>query len=141
MRGTGRRRLVPYRGRRGTWTKVATVGSFGDLDDICALSADTVWVIQNYSGDNGGKIFHVRLVDGQPVIDSFNPASNYTYQGIACSDDQAMVAVGYRAVGVDPSLPAGVIVSTKDGGQTWFNQPVPVNSAHFTKVSFVGTHR
>jgi len=125
----------------GTWTQVATLGSFGDVDDMCALSADTVWAIQNHSGDNGGVIYHVVLEDGQPVIDSFNPASNYTYQGIACADDQAMVAVGYRGVSVDPSLPPGVIVSTKDGGQTWFSQPLSVDDAHFTKVSFVGAHR
>jgi len=125
----------------GSWKQVATVGNSGDLDDMCALSADTIWVIQNHSGANGGMIYHVRLQDGQPVIDSFNPASNYTYQGLSCADDQAVAAVGFRSVGVDPSLPASVFVSTKDGGQTWFDQPVSVNDAHFCKVSFVGAHR
>jgi photosystem II stability/assembly factor-like uncharacterized protein len=124
-----------------TWEKVATVGGLNDLDDMCAVSADTVWVVQNHSGESGGTIFHVRLQDGQSVVDSFNPASNYTYEGLACADDQEVAVVGFRSVGSDPSLPAGVIVSTKDGGQTWFNQPVPVNDAHFWKVSFVGARR
>jgi len=60
--------------------------------------------------------------------------------GIQVNDLHA-VAVGSRAIGVDPSLPLGVILATKDGGKTWTNQPTPVDDVAFWKVSFAGARR
>jgi photosystem II stability/assembly factor-like uncharacterized protein len=124
-----------------SWERAATVGGSDDIDDLCAATADTAWGVLNYSGGSGGEIFHVRLQGGQAVVDDFHPDTRYKYEGITCSDDQNVVAVGSRAVGVDPSLPRGIIVSTRDGGQTWTTQPLPVTDVGFWKVSFAGARR
>ncbi len=46
-----------------SWEEVADVeGGPNDFDDMCAPSPDTVWAVQNHSG-NQGTIYHVRLVE------------------------------------------------------------------------------
>ncbi len=123
-----------------TWEKVAQVGGQDDIDDMCAPTADSVWVVLNEGRDSGG-IFHVQLRDGeQPEIHEFNPAPGYLYEGLTCTDDQSAVVVGYRVTS-DDSVPDGVIVSTNDGGQHWKKHHVPVDDVDFWKASFVGARR
>lgn len=123
-----------------TWEKVAEVGGPDDIDDMCAPTADSVWLVLNKSGNSGG-IFHVQLRDGeQPEIHEFNPAQNYVYEGLTCTDDQSVLVVGYRAL-PDDSAPNGVIVSTNDGGQNWVKHHVAVDDVDFWKTSFVGARR
>lgn len=124
-----------------TWKDVAVVGGQNDLDDMCSPAAGSVWVVQNQSGESAGSIFHVQLQDEEsPTIFEFNPAPGYVYGGLTCIDDQSALAVGYRGVTLDDSMPEGVIVSTIDGGQNWIQQRVPVD-VKFWKTSFVGARR
>jgi photosystem II stability/assembly factor-like uncharacterized protein len=123
-----------------SWEEVADVkGGPNDLDDMCAVSSDTVWVVQNLSG-NQGAIRHARVFDaGEPVIRDFDPVSGYAYEGLTCVDDQTALAVGQNFE--DPSYPAGVIVSTTDGGDSWTRHSIPFSDVGFWKTSFVGARR
>ena len=121
------------------WEKVGAVGP-NDIDDMCAYSADKVWLVQFQSAATGyGVIYNVRLEGGEFGFDSFKPAINYRYEGLTCVDDQTALVVGYTD---SPSLlPKGIILATNDGGQSWVRQPIPVDDAKFWKVSFVGARR
>jgi len=55
-------------------------------------------------------------------------------------DAQTAWVVGYRSVGADPELPAGIILHTKDAAN-WTNQKLPVDDVELWQVSFVGAHR
>jgi photosystem II stability/assembly factor-like uncharacterized protein len=123
------------------WSEAGELSGPNDIDDMCSPTAETVWAVQNLSGDSGGTIFHARLSGGQLEVHSFDPTHQHIFEGITCSDDRHAVVVGSRAVGVDPSLPLGVILATKDGGATWADQPLPVSDVAFWKVSFVGARR
>jgi photosystem II stability/assembly factor-like uncharacterized protein len=124
-----------------TWRNEVTVAGNDDFDDICAASAHTVWGVLNLSGASGGRIYRVRLMDGEADVDSFTPITSYLFEGMTCIDDHTALVVGYRAIGADPSLPEGVILFTNDGGQSWVNQHSPVDNVAFWKVSFVGARR
>ncbi len=123
------------------WTIAAPnlAGPF-DFDDVCAINADTVWAVLNLSGDSGGTIFRVRLEQGQVLSDQWNPHPGYQYEGITAFDNQTAWVVGYRSISVDPKLPAGVILHTKDGAN-WTSQKLPSDDVELWKVSFVGAHR
>ncbi len=112
-----------------------------DIDDICAPDADTVWAVQNISGQNGGRIIRVRLVNGKVVADTMDPMDgNYQYEGVTCFDEKNVWVVGFKSVTADPDLPQGVILHTSDG-DTWTSQPLPVKDVNLWKVSFVASHR
>ena len=49
----------------------------GDLDDICAPDADTVWAVQNQGGIGGGVIIRVQLEDGKVNSDVMRPQELY----------------------------------------------------------------
>jgi len=106
-----------------------------DIDDICAPNADTVWAVQNHSGESGGSIIRVRLVNGKVISDIMDPTGKYQYEGVTCSDEKTVWVVGFKAFGVAPSFPEGVILHTNDG-TTWTSQPLPVNDVALWKVSF-----
>jgi photosystem II stability/assembly factor-like uncharacterized protein len=111
-----------------------------DIDDICAPDADTVWAVQNHSGESGGSIIRVRLVNGEVISDIMDPTGKYQYEGVTCFDGKTVWVVGFKAYGVSPSLPEGVMLLTSDGA-TWTSQPLPVNDVALWKVSFAGAHR
>ncbi len=115
----------------------------GDLDDICAPDAETVWAVQNQEALGGGAIIRVRLEDGKVNSDVMRP-KNYTaynYEGVTCFDENTAWVVGLQLVRAFPDLPAGVILYTTDGGKNWTSQPIGVNDVGLWKVSFVGAHR
>lgn len=53
-------------------------------------------------------------------------------------DDRAALAVGFRGVTLDASEPGGVIVSTRDGGDSWAST---LDRAFLWKTSVVGARR
>ena len=112
-----------------------------DLDDACAPNADTVWVVQNHSGESGGSIIRVRLENGKVISDVMDPTHQYQYEGVTCFDEKVAWVVGFKAVGLPPDVPEGVILLTADGGANWKKQPMPANDVALWKVSFVGAHR
>ena len=125
-----------------TWDGIDTeVIGGNDLDDMCAYSADALWLVQ-YVSLNSGFIYHVRVFeDKEPEVKTFRPTApvGYAYGGLTCVDDQTALALGYS---YDPStFPKGVIVSTTDGGDNWVSHPLPVDDVWFWKVSFVGARR
>ena len=133
-----------YRTKDGgaVWELAAPdVSGPNDIDDICAPDADTVWAVQNIGGLSGGRIIRVRLVDGEVVSDVMDPTGNYQYEGVTCLDERTVWAVGFKAYGVSPDLPDGVILHTDDGGENWTSLPMPVKDVSLWKVSFVGAHR
>jgi photosystem II stability/assembly factor-like uncharacterized protein len=112
-----------------------------DLDDICAPNANMVWAVQNHSGESGGVIISVQLEDGKVISNIMDPTHEYQYEGVTCFDEKTAWVVGFKAHGVSPDVPEGVILHTGDGGTNWTNQPIPVNDVALWKVSFVGAHR
>ncbi len=123
------------------WKIVADLRSMNDFDDMCAYSADALWLVQfQASGSGAGHIYRVRLEDGEAVIDDFTPDLNYRFEGLTCVSDQVAVAVGYTDA-IEPPQQRGIILVTNDGGQTWENQPLPVDDVYLWKVSFVGARR
>ena len=122
------------------WEGVGEVGP-NDIDDMCAYSADKVWLVQYQSGlTQSGNIYHVSLEGGKFDLETFQPVSEYKYEGLTCVNDQTAVVVGYTD-STDPPLQKGIILVTNDGGKNWEIQPTPVDDAWFWKVSFVGAHR
>ena len=123
--------------------KIETEVGPNDIDDMCAYGADALWFVQFQGSASGfGNIFHVRLEDGEAVIDKYTPDLNYKFEGLTCINDQAAVVVGYTNQ-ADPVPPQqkGIILVTNDGGETWENQPLPVDDVSLWKVSFVGARR
>ncbi|MBU1744626.1 MAG: hypothetical protein KJ649_07005 [Proteobacteria bacterium] len=125
-----------------TWRMDApAVSGPNDIDDICAPEADMVWAVQNIGGMSGGRIIRVRLVNGKVISDTMDPMSGkYQYEGVTCFDEKTVWVVGFKAYGVDPGLPEGVILHTEDG-TTWTSQTLPVSDVSLWKVSFAGAHR
>ena len=112
----------------------------GDLDDICAPDANTVWAVQNQSGTSG-RVIRVDLKDGKVITNNMNPDSNYELEGITCYDENTVWVVGFKGATASPDLPAGVILDTTDGGKNWTRQRMWVSDVSLWKVSFVGAHR
>ncbi|WP_415408257.1 hypothetical protein ACLHDG_06815 [Sulfurovum sp. CS9] len=121
--------------------KIETEVGPNDIDDMCAYGADALWFVQFQASASGaGHIYHLRLEDGEVEIDDFTPDLNYKYEGLTCVNDQVAVVVGNTSSN-DPTLQRGIISATNDGGQTWENQPLPVDDVYIWKVSFVGARR
>ncbi|HNQ78335.1 MAG TPA: YCF48-related protein [Acidobacteriota bacterium] len=121
-----------------SWENLGDISGPNDIDDICSPTENSFWAVQNLGGESGGLIFFVRIVDGTPEAKRFNPAPTYKYEGITCVNRKNAIAVGGNTASTDPSQPAGVIVVTKDGGESWERQEVPVEGVSLWKVSFVG---
>ena len=121
------------------WESVAEVGP-NDIDDMCAYSADALWFVQFQGTHVGGTIYHLYPEDEKVEIKQFNPFPPYLYEGLTCVNDQSAVVVGYTNA-IEPPGQRGIILVTNDGGETWENQPLPVDDVTLWKVSFVGAHR
>lgn len=124
-----------------TWESLGMMSGPNDVDDMCSPTPDTLWAVQNLSGNSSGLIFHVRVQDDQLSVEQFNPTTLYIKEGVTCADDLHAVVVGSRAAEADPALPMGIILRTDDGGTTWVEQSIPVDDVTFWKVSFVGAWR
>ena len=129
-----------YRTQDGgnTWNVDAPeVSGPNDIDDLCAVSKDEVWAVQN--ANTAGVVLRVTLTGSQvDKKDWFFPG--YAYEGVSCFDKSTAWIVGLKPNLGDPSRPDGSILHTSDG-ETWTSQPLPVNNVGLWKVSFVGARR
>jgi len=114
-----------------------------DFDDICASSANVVWVAQNNGISSGGVAARITVTNGNFETNSYIDG-NYNLEGIsAMNDNQTAWLVGLKTIFADPLLPHGVIYFTNDGGVTWQLQTLPDNARNVNlwKVSFAGARR
>jgi photosystem II stability/assembly factor-like uncharacterized protein len=122
------------------WKHVITVAGLNHLDDICATGPDDVWGVMNTSG--AGVIWRVHVApDGKPAKADVTPDGlNHATEGISCLDTGvAWVAALWQRRPV-PDEPLGVILHTRDGGETWVQQDAPTD-IHYWKISFAGARR
>lgn len=125
------------------WEAVAQAGS-NDIDDMCAYSADALWLVQ-YQAGAPGIIYHVNLKNTDEPVVEFHPVDKngewleYYYAGLACVDEQTALVVGQAYF--SNTSPKGIILLTNDGGQTWERSPLPVDDVSLWKVSFVEARR
>lgn len=126
-----------------SWNKsIDFISGTADFDDICASSANVIWIAQN-SGAGGGMAARITVTDGRFESNTFNDSS-YNMEGISAkNDNQTAWLVGQRPLFADSALPNGAIYFTNDGGVTWQLQALPDNAldVDFWKVSFVGARR
>ena len=121
----------------GTWSIDApNLAGPNDIDDLCAVSADEVWAVQN--ANTMGIVLRVSVANSQVVKQEWN--FPYVYEGVSCFDESTAWVVGLKSNNGDTSRPDGSILHTSDG-KTWTSQPLPVNNVRLWKVSFVGAHR
>lgn len=124
-----------------TWNPIEAGIGPNDIDDMCAYSAEALWLVQFQGTPTGaGDIYHVRLEEGTPQTERFSPVDQYKYEGLTCVDEKTVCVVGYTDVS-DPSFQRGIILTTNDGGGQWVRHPLPLHDASFWKVSFVGARR
>ena len=109
-----------------------------DIDDVCAVSANEAWAVENTSG--GGYVMRVKIVDNDVIINNWY-FPNYVYEGVSAFDEQRAWIGGYRGMSTPAELPKGSILYTNDGGETWVSQTLPVNDVDIWKISFVGARR
>jgi photosystem II stability/assembly factor-like uncharacterized protein len=131
-----------YRTQDGgtTWNLDAPrISGPNDIDDLSAVSDHEVWAVQNLSGGDEGRVIRVTIVGSQVAHKDWS-FPQYVYEGISSFDESTAWVVGFKALGVDPSLPDGSILHTSDG-DTWTSQPLPVSDVGLWKVSFVGARR
>jgi photosystem II stability/assembly factor-like uncharacterized protein len=126
-----------------TWNKsIDSLTGGADYDDICASSADVVWIACNGGGLNGGFTARVRVTNGsfQSHVTNHPP---YMMEGVSPLTDNKAWAVGFRMSSIPSDLPAGAIFYTEDGGVTWQQQTMPANArdVELWKVSFAGARR
>jgi photosystem II stability/assembly factor-like uncharacterized protein len=122
-----------------TW-KIDAPGLSGpnDIDDVCAVSVNEAWAVQNTSG--GGHVMLVRIA-GDDVIKSDWDFPDYVYEGVSAFDGRCAWIGGYRGMRSPAELPRGSILHTDDSGETWISQMLPVNDVDIWKLSFVGARR
>jgi len=127
-----------------SWNKSNdTIAGTADFDDICASSANVVWVAQNNGLSSGGVAARITVINGNFESNLYTNG-NYMMEGIsAMSDNQTAWLVGFKTLFADPALPRGAIYFTRDGGVTWHLQTLPDNArdVDFWKVSFAGARR
>ena len=118
-----------------------SISGTADFDDICASSANVVWIAQN-SGYGGGVAKRITVTDGSFSSNEFNDL-NYTMEGVSAMNDNIAWLVGMKTFKASLSLPKGVIYFTIDGGLNWQLQTMPANAldVKLWKVSFVGAKR
>ena len=125
-----------------TWSRsLDVVGSTSDYDDLCASSANVVWIAQNSGA--GGLVARITVTDGHFATNPFH-VDHYNMEGISTMGDGLTAwAIGQKPL-IDPApLPQGVVLATQDGGLTWLQQPLPSDAldVQLWKVSFVGARR
>lgn len=127
-----------------SWNKSNdTIAGTADFDDICASSANVVWIAQNNGISSGGVAARITVTNGSFVTNSYTNG-NYNLEGIsAMSDNQTAWLVGMKTIFAAAALPHGAIYFTHDGGLTWQLQILPDNAqdVNLWKVSFVGARR
>lgn len=127
-----------------SWAKSSdAISGTADFDDICASSANVVWVAQNNGLTSGGVAARITVTDGAFDSNIFTDV-NYMMEGVsALRDNQTAWLVGMKTLFAAPDLPRGVIYHTRDGGVSWKSQTLPDNArdVDFWKVSFVGARR
>ncbi|MFZ4479916.1 MAG: hypothetical protein ACOYNZ_08520 [Rhodoferax sp.] len=114
-----------------------------DFDDICASSANVVWVAQNNGISSGGVAARITVSNGSFVTHSYS-TGNCNLEGIsALSDNQTAWVVGMKTIFAAAALPQGAVYFTQDGGLTWQPQTLPDNAQDVSlwKVSFLGARR
>ncbi len=126
-----------------TWTKSNdTLVANADYDDICASSANVIWIAFNGSLTGGGFTARVTVTDGNFQTNQTNHPP-YMLEGISPMSNDIAWAVGQRMASINPDMPMSAIYYTEDGGVTWLSQTMPTNALDVTlwKVSFVGARR
>jgi photosystem II stability/assembly factor-like uncharacterized protein len=125
------------------WTKSNdTLVAGADYDDICASSANVVWIAFNGNAKGGGFTARVTVTDGNfETIKTNHPP--YMMEGVSPMTDNKAWAVGQRMASIEPDMPMSAIYYTENGGVTWQTQTMPANALDVTlwKVSFVGARR
>ncbi len=113
-----------------------------DYDDICATSADVVWIACNGGGRNGGFTSRVKIAGGRFSANT-TPHYPYMMEGVSPVTDDKAWAVGFRMSSIEPALPRGAIFFTRDGGVNWERQALPSDAWDVApwKVSVVGARR
>ena len=126
-----------------SWSKSKdTIGGIFDFDDMCASSANVVWIAENMT-TTGGMAARITVTNGSFETNSYTNL-NYNLEGIsAMSDNQTAWLVGMKTIFAAAALPLGAIYFTSDGGVTWQLQNLPDNAQDVIlwKVSFVGARR
>jgi photosystem II stability/assembly factor-like uncharacterized protein len=126
-----------------SWSKSKdTIAAGTDFDDMCASSANVVWIAENITGV-GGTAARITATNGSFETNSYRNG-NYNLEGIsAMRDNQTAWVVGLKTVRAAAALPLGAIYFTHDGGVTWQLQNLPDNAQDVSlwKVSFVGARR
>lgn len=127
-----------------SWNKSNdTISGTADFDDICASSANVVWIAQNNGLSSGGVAARITVANGSFESTIYTNV-NYMMEGISAMNDNTTVwLVGFKTLFANPALPSGAIYFTHDGGVTWQLQTLPENArdVNFWKVSFVGVRR
>jgi photosystem II stability/assembly factor-like uncharacterized protein len=126
-----------------SWNKSKdTISGTADFDDICASSANVIWIAQNNGLSSGGVAARITVSDGVFSSNLYTDI-NYMMEGVAPMNDNIAWLVGFKTLRADPSLPKGVIYFTNDGGLNWQLQAMPANAldVNLWKVSFVGARR
>ena len=126
-----------------SWNKSTdTISGTADFDDICASSANVVWIAQNNGFSSGGVAARITVTDGMFSSNLYTDI-NYMLEGVAPMNDNIAWLIGFKTFRADPSLPKGVIYFTSDGGVNWKLQTMPANAldVNLWKVSFVGARR
>ncbi len=127
-----------------SWIKSSdTISGTADFDDICASSANVVWVAQNNGLTSGGVAARITVTNGTFASNIFTDV-NYMMEGVSpLRDNQTAWLVGFKTLFAAAELPHGAIYYTDNGGVTWQLQNLPDNARDidFWKVSFVGARR
>ncbi len=127
-----------------SWNKSnETIAGTADFDDICASSANVIWIAQNNGLSSGGVAARITVTNGNFESNLYSNV-NYMMEGISAMNDNTTAwLVGFKTMFADPELPHGAIYFTHDGGVTWQLQILPDNArdVDLWKVSFVGARR
>jgi photosystem II stability/assembly factor-like uncharacterized protein len=126
-----------------SWNKsTSAISGTADFDDICASSANVVWIAQNNGFSSGGVAARVNVTNGIFSSNLYTDI-NYMMEGVAAMNDNIAWLVGFKTFTASSSLPKGVIYFTSDGGLNWQLQTMPANAldVNLWKVSFVGARR
>jgi photosystem II stability/assembly factor-like uncharacterized protein len=102
-----------------TWNKsTGAISGTADFDDICASSANVVWIAQNNGFSSGGVAARIIVTDGVFSSNLYTDI-NYMMEGVAAMNDNVAWLVGFKTFTASSSLPKGVIYFTSDGGLNW----------------------
>ncbi len=112
-----------------SWNKSnETIAGTADFDDICASSANVIWIAQNNGLSSGGVAARITVTNVNFESNLYSNV-NYMMEGISAMNDNTTAwLVGFKTMFADPELPHGAIYFTHDGGVTWQLQILPDNA-------------